>query len=541
MSILYIGHRRTADDNLTTRKVYGDGTLIWSKDHGNHVAAIAVDSDGYVYTGGRSATSDYYNAVRKYDSDGTEITDGWPISVGSANPVACLAIDEDGNVYVGSVYTNSTSKMIQKYASSGGDVIWQTYQEHVGGSVRGLAITDDGHLIAVGDRSSNKSLWKVDRSTGEVIWYADHGGNLRSVAVDSLGNIYTGGYAVSSVTTRKWTDDGSEMTDDDWPINGGGTILSIATADGMVVTGGLLDSSITTRAYQASDGAALWTANHGNTVNVVAIDDAGAVYTGGVLSSSVNIRKYDSDGTEITITWPGGTPEAFFMGPSPPLTASSPGLAFSLALSLPTLKMSHIVSGMALSLAFGAPTVTEPPIPPIGDGQAIYRGYLTGLSSLIEIPLVSIQCRKRQDDSTWLTVQSPGSAAWLATVISALAAGGQLVIYSGQRASNGAETLGEFLRATLTDYEAEQTPGDWTITLQARVDAQLEVLQTRVMAGIAQRFQEQARRKIRCQINPLLRPGDTVDAGDATWIAHNILYRIDAYSAWMDVQEPPLG
>lgn len=535
MSLLYIGHSRAS--SLTTRKLYGDGTAIWSRDHGNDVAAVAVDSDGNVYTAGRSATSGYYNAIRKYTSAGTAITDGWPVNIGNANQATSLAVDSAGAVYVGSLWSSSSSRGVQKYASTGGSVVWQS---NIGHSVYGLAIADDGHVIAVGARISNNTIRKLNASSGAQIWAADHGAITRAVAVDGDGNIYTGGDASSSVTTRKWDTDGTEITADDWPINGGDGVYAVAVRGAMLVTGGLRTSSLTTLAYATADGTLLWSADHGDTVQAVAIDDTDAIYAGGVYVSGVFLRKYLSDGTPVTgITWPSVVVNALVATSTPPLITTPPGLAMPLALAIPTLEVATLAPALALPLAMAIPTMTAALLPPDWSGppaQTLYRCYLTGGSSLIELPMASFQCRRRLGDSTWLVLEVPVDRSEWATVLT-LTPQKQVVIYAGVRAANGQETMGEFLRAWLTEIERSRDPSHTRLHLTGRIIPTPYTSQTRTLQAITQLRKVDGRWRVTCAVDPLLRPNDTAYFGENSMVVGALVYRISPALAEMTVEE----
>ena len=534
MSLLYIGHSRAS--SLTTRKLYGDGTAIWSRDHGNDVAAVAVDSDGNVYTAGRSATSGYYNAIRKYTSAGTAVTDGWPVNIGNANQATSLAVDGSGAVYVGSLWSSSSSRAVQKYASTGGSVVWQS---NIGHSVYGLAIADDGHVIAVGARISNNTIRKLNASSGAQIWAADHGAITRAVAVDDDGAIYTGGDASSSVTTRKWNTGGTEITTDDWPVNGGDAVYAVAVRDGLLVTGGLRTSSLTTRAYDTADGTVLWTADHGDVVQAVAIDDTGAVYAGGVYVSGVFLRKYLSDGTPVTITWPAVVINALVATASPPLITTAPGLSLPLALAIPTTDVATLAPALALPLAIAAPSLTLPPSPPDwrgGPAQTIYRCYLTGGPALIELPLAAFQCRRRLGDSTWLVLEVPADRAEWATLLT-LTPLKQVVIYAGVRTADGTETLGEFLRAWLTEIERERNPHHAGLHLTGRIVPTPYTSQTRTLRAITALRKVEGRWRVTCAVDPLLRPNDTALFGESSMAVGALAYRISPDLAEMTVEE----
>jgi hypothetical protein len=130
---------------------------------------------------------------------------------------------------------------------------------------------------------------------------------------------------------------------------------------------------------------------------------------------------------------------------------------------------------------------------------------------------------------------TPASAAALESLM-----GMTLTIEAGTRTADG-ETLGQMLRALVTEIDPARTPSGVVTQIRARIDVDLEPLQTRILTGIAQRWSENGRRKVRCTVIPALRPGDSVDTGDAVWVAHTISYRITPFGAEMDVQEAPNG
>lgn len=63
----------------------------------------------------------------------------------------------------------------------------------------------------------------------------------------------------------------------------------------VLLMGGTVTSSITT--HYRLDGVTDWTANHGQTVNAVAVDSQGNAWTAGIVSSNVALKKYDPDGS----------------------------------------------------------------------------------------------------------------------------------------------------------------------------------------------------------------------------------------------------
>lgn len=84
-----------------------------------------------------------------------------------------------------------------------------------------------------------------------------------------------------------------------WDADHGATVLGVGVhpATGNIYTGGALAGGVTTRMYDKT-GAPQWTANHGATVNALAVDAAGNCYTAGAMSSGASARKIDSAGVE---------------------------------------------------------------------------------------------------------------------------------------------------------------------------------------------------------------------------------------------------
>jgi len=77
----------------TVRKISPSGTQVWSfTGHTDSVYAVAVDNDGYVCSGSFDET------VRKISPSGTQV---WSFT-GHTNYVRAVAVDNDGYVYSGS-------------------------------------------------------------------------------------------------------------------------------------------------------------------------------------------------------------------------------------------------------------------------------------------------------------------------------------------------------------------------------------------------------------------------------------------------------
>lgn len=477
--------------NLTTRKYNNTGKLLWSVNHGAKCNGVAVDSEGNVITGGNRTSN---ITTRKYDSDGTEITSGWPLDHGAT--VWSVAVDSSDNVYTAG--NTSSSVNVRKY-NSGGTLQWNGLH-----GTETYSVCADGTVAVCGKPNtldSNRTT-RINR-TGTSTWqYSYAQGDYRQAIAQARD---TSGDLIASY-----------------------------------VVVGTRVSSVTTQLFVASSGTNTWTADHGQRVNAVCIDrNDGSVYTGGNSSSSVTTRKYAQDGTQNTDdNWPlnhGAT--VFGIAWSPWEPTIIPGLAIPLGLWMPLCTFSAASPALSLGLQLGSPTVPARPAPPdVAAGAQVYRLYLTGGSSLIELPMSGLQCRRRLGESTWLTVEIPTYSTVLAAAIAAVATR-ELVIYAGV-VMDGVETSGEMMRATLTEIRSEWDGWHGSVQLTGRVTPSTATVTSFSLAGVRQRGKdEQGRRTVTCAVDPRIRPNHTVNDGLYSFTVGSILYRISPADAVMWIAE----
>lgn len=477
-----------SNGTYTTRKYNSAGTLQWSANHGNQVNAVAVDSSGNVYTAGALASS---VAVRQYDSAGT-LNSGWNWDVNSKTMNA-IHFGADGYIYVAGTY-DSASVTNCAMRDTAGNTQWYG-NLHTGQTLYGIAADASGNIYVAGVRSGTLLTTRKYDSSRTLQWSKDHGDTVYCICVDGAGNVYTGGAS-------------------------------------SIASGG-----VSTRKYNSS-GTQQWAVDHGATVRGIAVDADGNVYTTGASNGTYTTRKYDSSGSAVWSITVSADSYAIALGTDPPNIV--PGLPIKLALGVPFATVYHDIQALPIKLALGVPTASDPPLPPLGDGQTIYRLYLATGTNILELPLKSFQCRRRRNDSTWLAVESPAPSA--ATLAALLKTTREIVIYSGIRDSAGTETMGEFLRATVTEWETEKTSASYGLNLTCRVAAVNETLQTRALEGVIETKSDAGRRSIRAEkVNHRLRPGDTVTYGAISFVAHNVTYEVGVGGAWMEVQEAPVG
>jgi hypothetical protein len=103
----------------------------------------------------------------------------------------------------------------------------------------------------------------------------------------------------------------------------------------------------------------------------------------------------------------------------------------------------------------------------------------------------------------------------------------------------GNELMGEFLRAVITEYQVDLSPGAASITLTGRVQTPSYSAESRTLMGVAERgLDADGRHVATCAVvDPLVRPNDTVDDGESTWIAGSIEYQIEPGRSTMTVTE----
>ncbi len=539
MSVLMVG---ASLGGVTTRRLEDDGSAVWTADHGGFVNAIAARG-GVVTTGG-----DVYGGVttRQYDAlTGAEITTGWPVNHGAT--VNDVVMDDAGNVYTGG-YRTAGNVTTRKY-NSAGTLQWSA--DH-GGTVYGIAVDSAGNVYTTGDFVTDSTTRKYN-SAGTLQWSANHNAATYAIAVDSAGNVYTTGVrdGPSNATTRKYNSAGSLQ----WSRNHGEPGFAIAVdSAGNVYTGGVKNSNTgyySIRKYN-SNSTLLWSSAIGaSAVYALALDyDEAALYVGADNPFSApwqNLFKLaPGDGAEITTGWPQAHGESGQVVAGlawrqilDPAVAPGLPLAVPVALAFPT--GIHAAPSLAVPLALALPAPFVPPAPPDLAGRPVatqYRVWLTGMGSEpLALPVAALHCTRRRGDSTWLALAIPTYTVALATAIQARI-GGEVVVDSGYRTAGGSEVFGLFLRATLTEVQSERTRIGAALTLTARVIPTAFTAQTRTLTGIRQQNRVDGRTTVVCDVDPLLRPGDTVIAAQGVvFTVLTLRYRLSPAGAEMTVTE----
>ena len=102
------GNVYSGGDDSSVRKINKDGQEIWSfTGHTDFVRAVATDSEGNVYSGGDDSS------IRKINKEGQEV---WRFKK-ETREVYAVAVDSEGNIYSGSLdySVKKTNKGFKKF------------------------------------------------------------------------------------------------------------------------------------------------------------------------------------------------------------------------------------------------------------------------------------------------------------------------------------------------------------------------------------------------------------------------------------------
>lgn len=221
----------------------------------------------------------------------------------------------------------------------------------------------------------------------------------------------------------------------------------------------------------------------------------------------------------------------------PTLQQQAPIPAETLALTVltPVFGASKSVPATTLTLTALAPQLLYTP-PIVGQSPAIYRAYLyaDGYERL-ELPLASFQSTRRNGEATYLSIVVPAPIAYLDGIEDRL--DGEIVLYSGF-VIGGVETLTELIRSNLSSFRYDLGANSCSATLTGYKQVTYTNPKTRILQGISFKSAIDAVRRVRCEPDMWLSPGDTADLGGGeSLVVGRIAYTINPKSATMEVIE----
>jgi uncharacterized delta-60 repeat protein len=282
--------------------------------------AVAVDSSGNVYVCGFSSVTGTTDIILvKYNSSGII---QWQKSLGGGNTNQgnSVTVDSSGNIYVCGVSNTATGTyqfQIAKYDTSG-TIQWQ---RRLGdGSVKygwSVAVDSSGNVYVggYGDATGTEAMFIAKYNTsGAIQWqriiadstYSDIGW---AVATDSSGNVYFCGFSdaatgvpgVYNLVIAKYNTSGTIQWQRSLGSIDGQNGRSVAVdSSGNVYVCGASGNNILIAKYNTS-GTIQWQriigSGSGAYGNSVAVDSSGNVYGLGTNGANLQIAKYNTSGT----------------------------------------------------------------------------------------------------------------------------------------------------------------------------------------------------------------------------------------------------
>lgn len=297
--------------------------------------SVAIDSDGNVYTAGRShgPETDFDFVVVKYDATGDE---QWVARYRGApefleESALHVVVDAAGCAYAtGYMYIGSTIHCFTVKLDPDGNTVWQDLRE---GQSWGMElVVDDSGYVYLAAMQGNRYMTIKYGPGGVEEWVAMYPevptgeiNRISGIALDALRNVHVTGSSYTAENeddflTVKYDTDGNELwaarydrlqtavSEDaglDVAVDSDGTVcvtgISRYIGPGAARIGHYFSCTVS---YDAA-GNELWAALYrgptedGARTYSVAFGDSGAVYVGGRAESDYLAVKYGPDGTEL--------------------------------------------------------------------------------------------------------------------------------------------------------------------------------------------------------------------------------------------------
>jgi hypothetical protein len=261
--------------------------------------------------------------------------------------------------------------------------------------------------------------------------------------------------------------------------------------------------------------------------------------------------------------WIANVPAASFaleaLAPTVQIRASVPAVDFTLTALTPAWAYSVAVPAADFTLTALAPTLSPwianvpaaaftltalTPSPytlaPPGNAvlRTVFRVYLTlpGEPDL-ELPARSFQARNRLTTRNYLAVVVPDPLPYIDAIQAR--SSGRLVIKTGFALADGTEVLEEIASGVFSDFRYDLGPFNGSATLVGYDYRAPGAPLVRPARGISFRGKDNSgARRVRCELDMYLKPGDTVELGDGeTLLVDQVAYTVNASQATMQISE----
>ena len=154
----------------------------------------------------------------------------------------------------------------------------------------------------------------------------------------------------------------------------------------------------------------------------------------------------------------------------------------------------------------------------------------------LEIPMSSLQFRLRNDGWSYVVCVFPDADTWEDQVEAFKTAEGEVRIFSGWTNQANERQLQEMARADITRYSTDVGVQSSSLTLTAYREITIGNPRTVILTNITVRsLQADGNRRIRCEPNMFLRPGDTAVFGADSMTVDSLAVMIDRNQQRMEV------
>lgn len=543
---IYIGHGSNGNVYIYDRGeniikqldlISGDGRTF------GIINKIKVDTDGCIYLIlNYGDNSGYTNGgtVRKYGPNGD-------LKWMQSYTWACghLDIDDNGNVYVIGQYTGTGG--VKKYNSSGvlqwtgteGAYSYSAYDQHL----IPICAKSDGSLIVVGGlyvNTSSDGLVAYDED-GNVIWNVPEIDGCLAIIIDEDDNDYVYALQINpSRISKVNSSDGSIINEIRLPSNANGVPRAVTKDNNGDFIAAMSQISGNSAYKFDSDLNIIWIGSStgsntisGNATYDIDCDADGNIYViNQEIAFGAGLSARDNDGQPLwAITDPANSIRCLTVA----YPVSIPPIDLSVYLGTPAWEGDRYVDvpGLLINVSFGLLNTWRDYV---GSQKfpSIYRLYLTGTPDL-ELAISSINCRYDNNTVTLTAVVPAVSISIIESIEDRL--DGELVLYRGIRLSDTIEQINEMIRVSFDNLRYDLGSSSGSATLQGSADNAASS-NTRTIRGISYRNTINNLRRIRCEVDTYLRPGDTADLGNGeTLTVSEIVYSIDTTQAIMEISE----
>jgi hypothetical protein len=156
----------------------------------------------------------------------------------------------------------------------------------------------------------------------------------------------------------------------------------------------------------------------------------------------------------------------------------------------------------------------------------------TGLSD-VEVPLASLQMRRRDGNPTMISCVIPDAETYLDYAKDRK--NGEIIIYAGSITEDGTRHLSELERVSLDSISYDIGVRSSSLVISGyRTETNINPRPVDIEGVTYYGLQADGKRRIRAKINQFLRPGDTAIYGDGSFVVDQIYVFIEPKNAWME-------